>query len=47
MNESHAGEEILASDQSRMIDQAKFTYSPLAKALEKQTNVKEEKRKML
>ena len=27
------GEEILLSDQSRMIEQAKFTYSPLGKAL--------------
>ena len=30
------GEEILPSDQSRIIRQAKFTYSPLAKAFEKQ-----------
>ena len=29
------GEEILASDQSRIIEQAKFTYSPLGKAFEK------------
>ena len=27
------GEEILPSDQSRIIEQAKFTYSPLAKDL--------------
>ena len=26
------GEKILPSDQSRMIEQAKFTYSPLGKA---------------
>ena len=26
-------EEILPSDQSRMVEQAKFTYSPLGKAL--------------
>ena len=26
------GEEILPSDQSRIIEQAKFTYSPLRKA---------------
>ena len=32
-----AGKEILPSDQSRMIEQANFTYSPLWKALEKQT----------
>ena len=31
------GEEILPSDQSRMIEQAKFTYSPLGKTLEKET----------
>ena len=30
-----AGEEILPSDQSRVIEQAKFTYSPLGKAFEK------------
>ena len=31
------GEEILSSDQRRVVEQAKFTYSPLGKALEKQT----------
>ena len=30
------GEERLPSDQSRIIEQAKFTYSPLGKAFEKQ-----------
>ena len=30
------GEEILPSDQSRIIEPAKFTYSPLGKAFEKQ-----------
>ena len=30
------GKEILPSDQSRMIEQAKFTYSPFDKAFEKQ-----------
>ena len=30
------GEEILPSDQSRIIGQAKFTNSPLGKAFEKQ-----------
>ena len=30
------GEEILPSDQRRVIEQAKFTYSRLGKALEKQ-----------
>ena len=29
------GEEILSSDQSRKIEQAKFTYSPLSKVFEK------------
>ena len=31
------GEEILPSDQIRVIEQAKFTYSPLGKAFENQT----------
>ena len=30
------GEEIFRSDQSRIIEEAKFTYSPLSKAFEKQ-----------
>ena len=30
------GEEILPPDQKRVIEQAKFTYSPLGKAFEKQ-----------
>ena len=30
------GEEILPSDQSRIIEQAKFTYSPLSMVFEKQ-----------
>ena len=30
------GKEILPSDQSRIIEQAKFTYSPLGKAFKKQ-----------
>ena len=29
------GEKILSSDQSRKIEQAKFTYSPLGKVFEK------------
>ena len=32
-----ASKEILLSDQSRVIKRAKFTLSPLGKALEKQT----------
>ena len=31
------GEEILPSNQQQIIEQVKFTYSPLRKALEKQT----------
>ena len=36
------GEEILPSDQSRIIEQAKFAYSPIGKAFEKQTKAIEE-----
>ena len=36
------GEEILPPDQSRIIEQAKFTYSPLGKAFEKQTKTIED-----
>ena len=39
------GEETLPFDQRRVIDQAKFTYSPLGKALEKQTKTIEDKGK--
>ena len=35
-------EEILPSDQSRIIKQAKFTYSPLGKAFEKQIKTTED-----
>ena len=38
------GEEILPSDQSRIIDQAKFTYSPLGTVLEKQIKTIEEQK---
>ena len=38
-----AGEKILPSDQSRMIEQAKFTYSPLGNALENQARLLEDK----
>ena len=34
------GKEILPPDQSRVIEKAKSTFSPLRKALEKQTNKK-------
>ena len=36
------GEEILPSIQQQIIEQAKFTYSPLGKAFEKQTNTIED-----
>ena len=39
------GEKILPSDQSRIIEQAKFTYSPLDKAFEKQIKTIEEQGK--
>ena len=35
------GEEILPSNQKQIIEQAKFTYSPLGKAFEKQLKIKE------
>ena len=37
------GEEILSSDQRRVIEQVKFTYSHLGKSLEKQTKTIEDK----
>ena len=37
MYEYLTGEEILPSNQQQIIEQAKFTYSPLGKAFEKQT----------
>ena len=39
------GEEILPSDQSRITEQEKFTYSPLVKAFEKQVKAIEEQGK--
>ena len=36
------GEEILSSNQQQIIEQAKFTYSPLGKAFEKQTKTTED-----
>ena len=36
------GEEILPSNQKQIIEQAKFTYSPLGKAFEKQTKTTED-----
>ena len=39
------GEEMLPSNQQQIIEQAKFTYSPLGKAFEKQTKATEEQGK--
>ena len=39
------GEEILPSNQWQIIEQAKFTYSPLGKAFEKQTKIIEDQGK--
>ena len=39
------GEEILPSNQQQIIEQAKFTYSPLGKAFEKQTKTTEDQGK--
>ena len=36
------GEDMLPSNQQQIIEQAKFTYSPLGKALEKQTKTIED-----
>ena len=38
------GEEILPFNQQQIIEQAKFTYSPLGKAFEKQTKTIEDQR---
>ena len=38
------GKDILPSNQQQIIEQAKFTYSPLGKAFEKQTNTIEDQR---
>ena len=39
------GEEILPSNQQQIIEQAKFTYSPLGKAFEKQIKTTEDQGK--
>ena len=36
------GEDILPSNQQQMIEQAKFNYSPLGKAFEKQIKITED-----
>ena len=43
MYEYLTGEEILPSNQQQVIEQAKFTYSPLGKVFEKQTKTIEDK----
>ena len=40
-----SGEEILPSNQKYIIEKAKFTYSPLRKAFEKQTKAIEDQGK--
>ena len=37
------GEDILPSNQQQIIEQARFTFSPLGKAFEKQTKIIENK----
>ena len=39
------GEEILPSNQKQIVEKAKFTYSPLGKAFEKQTKATEDQQK--
>ena len=43
--EDLSGEEILPSNQQQIIEQAKFTYSPLGKPFEKQTKTIEDQGK--
>ena len=43
--ESFTSEEILLSDQSRMVKQAIFTYCPLGKAFKNQTKTNVDQRK--
>ena len=42
-----AGEEILPPSQKQMIEQAKFTYSPLGKAFEKQITIEDQGEKQI
>ena len=41
------GEEILPSNQQQIIQQAKFAYSPLGKALEKQITIEDQGKKQV
>ena len=43
--EYHTGEDILPSNKQQIIEQARFTYSPLGKAFEKQINTIEDQGK--
>ena len=43
--EYHSGEDILPSNQQQIIEQARFTYSPLGKAFEKQIKTIEDQGK--
>ena len=40
--EYHTGQEMLPSNQKQITEKAKFTYSPLGKALEKQVETIED-----
>ena len=44
-HEYPTGKEILPPDQSRLVEQAKFTYSSLEKAFEKQIKTIEDQRR--
>ena len=41
------GEDILPSNQQQIIEQAKFTYSPLGKAFEKQVTIEDHGKKQV
>ena len=41
------GKETLSTEQNKMIEQVKFTYSPLGKAFEKQTKIIENQGKKI
>ena len=45
--EYHTGQEMLPSNQKQITEQAKFTYSPLGKAFEKQVERIEDQWKTL
>ena len=41
------GEDILPSNQQQIIEQAKFTYSPMGKAFEKQIKIEDQREKQI